>query len=120
MLTIRPEQMLVFEEAARQEWHRHLAAAMRETFPKDAAALESEAFLARIAKADADALQCKIETRPGIMRFVGLSFLLGEGFHEKPPMQKGLNSPDFSAEDFIREISAGLPDALEKASNAIR
>lgn len=120
MLTIRREQMQVFDEAARQEWHRHLAASLRETFPKDAAALGPEGFLARIAKADTDALGCKIESRPGIMRFVGLSFLLGEGFHEKPPMQKGLNSPDFSAEDFIREVSSGLPDALEKAANAAR
>lgn len=116
MFQLRWAHFEAFDRAVRREWHWHLADTMRQVFPVETEALDDDALLTRVEKADSAALLYNITSRAGIMRFVGIGFLAGESYYTAEPIQCGLRHPDMDPEYFIEKLAERLPDSIRQAT----
>jgi hypothetical protein len=93
MLTIRAAQMAELDRMAREEFHRRLAADLRQTFPEYTAGQTDQQLLERVVQADRKATAYGLETEKGLSQFIALTFTAGPNFDEIPAVQQYLRFP---------------------------
>jgi hypothetical protein len=90
---IRVEQMAALEQDFRHRWRLSLIPSLRGCLPLWTDPLDDATMVRRIAEADEKAQSYGIVTEKGISQFVGLSFLAGADFDERPNTKRFLRDP---------------------------
>lgn len=93
MLTIRQEQLDVFNEMAQKEFWGRVAAYLRKHLPQLTQALAEEELLAKIRGCQIRAAVYGVVTERGIAKWCLLSMLTNEAFHDQPEIHQYLSEP---------------------------
>lgn len=104
MLQIRPEQILVFEQAAAEHFAPRLEQHALDALPGYAAALGENALRAAVREGIRQAAGRGFSTQAPVRLFVELSLLLGSAFHSDPqfPWASAVLDSPFYADELAR------------------
>ena len=104
--------MNTFEGAGRAEFHRRLAAYLREELPEECAELDDAALLRLITESESRASVYGITSDAGVAQFVCLIFIAGPAFDDLPLVRQYLSEPGADAEQRLSEL---VDDLAEEA-----
>ncbi len=125
MLEISPEQMVVADDIARDNFHQRVRDYVREKLPEETSQTPDSKLLAYIAEQELVARKHKIETELGIARWVCLGLWTGEDFYQQPEFKDYFEQPGEPPAEIRLELYVDYICALEnnpdaKVENTIR
>ncbi|HEX8337820.1 MAG TPA: hypothetical protein VF621_13880 [Pyrinomonadaceae bacterium] len=109
-MKIRGEQLESLDEAARDDFHRRLAAYLRGELPEETAGLDDAALGRLIAEAERRAAGYGITSEAGVAQFACVTFIAGPAFDDLPLVRQYLSEPGANAEQRLAELVDGLAD----------
>jgi hypothetical protein len=118
MLRIMKEQLEAFDRVARANFHRRLAAYLREEMPEETARHADDALLEYIMASECRAAAHGIETESGIAQWTSLALVLGLDFDSDPTVCEYFKAPGMEPEEKLEIFVDGLNEALLDASEA--
>lgn len=112
MLTIRPDQIALFEQASAPHFNDHLAARLRAAYPGRLASADPATLSAALGQSIAQATRHGLTEQEPVRLFIELMVLLGSGFADDPQLswaQHALAAGDGAQLDRARRLhSAAL------------
>jgi hypothetical protein len=118
MFQIHQEQFEAFNQIARANFHRHLAAYLREVMPAETAAYSDDALLEYIVTSDRRASAHGIETESGIAQWACLALIIGIDFDDDPMVHEYFKIPGRNSEEKLEILVNSLNEALLGPSEA--
>jgi hypothetical protein len=103
------------EENMRSDYHDRLVAYFRRKIPEHTARYQDSALRRVVAEGDRKARNYGLTTSEGIVRFVGLSIIIGPGFDKEPNTELFLSLPELDPDRKLELLYRLLARKLEIA-----
>jgi hypothetical protein len=111
VLTIRPDQMQVFDALERQKFIDEVTQEIAGQLAGECVGLSAAALRARVADGLDRAAAYGIRKKAALSMFIQLLFLAGPQFDQYPPVRLLLHHPALAPDDKIDRLLASMRDA---------
>jgi hypothetical protein len=111
MLSIRPEQMRVFDEEAKQTFIGDIARELREQYPEEVEGVTSGDLRRLVAEGLERASRYGFRKKYSLSMFVQLLFLAAPDFDRYPPIRYILSHPGLAPDDRVDHVIQTMRDS---------
>ena len=118
MLTIRPEQMLVFERAAMSSFHKRATPILAEKRPIEAHPLGEEGLERLLVQVQEWLRPFDLDSEIGIVVCAELFLVWGEAFFTDPSTQRLVANRELTREERVALLEGHLPPVEPRGQNA--
>jgi hypothetical protein len=113
-MIIRKQQISIFKGDQRERFHEALAAKLRVVFPDRLANVDNPALLGMIRDLHRRADAFEIKSQVAVGQFVVLGLFAGQGFHQRPAVQRFLRAPGMHGDQKIKLLINHVKASAER------